>query len=249
MAYQPRSGGGKVGEETTDVIVLDKPYDLAGDPDQAIVQQIDEMLGQLYDALKRTHDSIVSGTGDVVGPASAATNHVATFNGITGKLIKDGGSSISDIISSVLSMITVGAIGGVNGTLKTATLLLSDADIKGLSATPILIVPAPGVGYVNIPLLLVGKANIAGGYNTSQILSPVYNGDTVNVYTGTVMVTTTTGVSYHMAPNTGNYNSTASFDPENKAIYVKHGGVLTSGNGANTLGLWMLFVTIPAIAT
>lgn len=33
-----------------------------------------------------------SGTGDVVGPASATADHFATFDGTTGKLIKDGGA-------------------------------------------------------------------------------------------------------------------------------------------------------------
>ena len=37
------------------------------------------------------------GTGDVVGPASAIADHIAVFNGVTGKLIKDGGQSISSL--------------------------------------------------------------------------------------------------------------------------------------------------------
>lgn len=32
------------------------------------------------------------GTGDVVGPASSTSNHVALFDGTTGKLLKDGGA-------------------------------------------------------------------------------------------------------------------------------------------------------------
>ena len=35
------------------------------------------------------------GTGDVVGPASAVADRIATFNGTTGKIIKDGGSTIA----------------------------------------------------------------------------------------------------------------------------------------------------------
>ena len=35
------------------------------------------------------------GSGDVVGPASAVDNQIAVFNGTTGKLIKDGGQTIS----------------------------------------------------------------------------------------------------------------------------------------------------------
>jgi hypothetical protein len=34
-----------------------------------------------------------SGTGDVVGPASAGSGNVATFSGVTGKLLQDGGFS------------------------------------------------------------------------------------------------------------------------------------------------------------
>ena len=38
----------------------------------------------------------VSGTGDVVGPSSSVTNNLASYDGITGKLIKDSGLSGSD---------------------------------------------------------------------------------------------------------------------------------------------------------
>ena len=41
-----------------------------------------------------------AGSGDVVGPASAVTNRIATFNGTTGKLIKDGGSTIADVLNT-----------------------------------------------------------------------------------------------------------------------------------------------------
>jgi hypothetical protein len=39
--------------------------------------------------------STVSGTGDVVGPASATNNAIATYNGTTGKLIQNSGATIS----------------------------------------------------------------------------------------------------------------------------------------------------------
>ena len=38
-----------------------------------------------------------SGTGDVVGPASAVNDNIAVFDGVTGKLIKDGGTTIAAI--------------------------------------------------------------------------------------------------------------------------------------------------------
>ena len=42
-----------------------------------------------------TVNSTASGSGDVVGPAGAVTDRIATFNGTTGKIIKDGGSTIA----------------------------------------------------------------------------------------------------------------------------------------------------------
>lgn len=39
----------------------------------------------------------ISGTGDVVGPASAVSNHLAQFNGTTGKLLKDGIALVTSV--------------------------------------------------------------------------------------------------------------------------------------------------------
>lgn len=47
-----------------------------------------------------------AGTGDVVGPASAVDERVAVFDGITGKLIKDGGMTITEILAAVPSVWT-----------------------------------------------------------------------------------------------------------------------------------------------
>lgn len=46
--------------------------------------------------------STPSGAGDVVGPGSAVNEHIAIFDGTTGKLIKDGGSLIADLIAKSL---------------------------------------------------------------------------------------------------------------------------------------------------
>jgi hypothetical protein len=43
--------------------------------------------------------STPAGSGDVVGPASAVTARIATFNGATGKLIQDGGKTIAVVLS------------------------------------------------------------------------------------------------------------------------------------------------------
>lgn len=42
--------------------------------------------------------SLGAGTGDVVGPASAVGDRIAVFNGATGKIIKDGGSTVANVL-------------------------------------------------------------------------------------------------------------------------------------------------------
>jgi hypothetical protein len=49
------------------------------------------------------------GSGDVVGPASSTADRIATFDGITGKLIKDGGASIAGILSDAATDATTKA--------------------------------------------------------------------------------------------------------------------------------------------
>ncbi len=58
-------------------------------------------------------------TGDVVGPASAVADDIATYNGTTGKLIKDGGKKIADLVLA-------------NGSITGATKTKITYDAKGL---------------------------------------------------------------------------------------------------------------------
>ncbi len=41
-----------------------------------------------------------SGSGDVAGPASATNNNIAVYDGTTGKIIKDGGQTIAQVIAA-----------------------------------------------------------------------------------------------------------------------------------------------------
>lgn len=63
--------------------------------------------------VKRVGNSFVgsdTGTGDVVGPGSAVTNRIATFNGTSGKLIEDSGFTVASVISTVLSANSVATL-------------------------------------------------------------------------------------------------------------------------------------------
>lgn len=56
-----------------------------------------------------------SGGGDVVGPASAVDDRIATFDGVTGKLLQDGGKVVSDLVD-ITSTQTVGGDKTFTGT-------------------------------------------------------------------------------------------------------------------------------------
>ncbi len=82
-----------------------------------------------------------TGTGDVVGPASAVADDIATFNGTTGKLIKDGAKKISDLVlangaitGSTKTKITYDAKGLVTAGAD-ATLASADFANQGTTAT------------------------------------------------------------------------------------------------------------------
>lgn len=75
--------------------------------------------------------AVGNGTGDVVGPASAVDNNFAQFDGVTGKLIDDGGFSST-------SFDIAGAASGVQSNLNTHT---ADTDIHFSDA------PSDGTPY------------------------------------------------------------------------------------------------------
>jgi len=67
-----------------------------------------------------THRLLVSlsgtGSGDVVGPASATDNAIARFDGVTGKLIQNSNVTISDTGAiTIASTITLPIVDGTNG--------------------------------------------------------------------------------------------------------------------------------------
>ncbi len=55
------------------------------------------------------------GTGDVVGPAGAVNNRVVAFDGVTGKLIKDSGSTVADIVAAGAAAAPQGDVVGPAG--------------------------------------------------------------------------------------------------------------------------------------
>ena len=72
------------------------------------------------------------GTGDVVGPASSVDDRITTFDGITGKLIQDGGQTIAQVLTAALAaaiaaIVPVDLAADVTGVLPAANI---DANIR-----------------------------------------------------------------------------------------------------------------------
>jgi len=103
--------------------------------------------------------SVPAGGGDVVGPAGATDDHIATFDTTTGKLIQDGGSLISDLIAKSI------------GTTK------GDIIVFTASATPIRL----GVG--DDDQILTAASGEASGIKWA---APAAGGDNTNVWKNTI---------------------------------------------------------------
>lgn len=113
-----------------------------------------QTLSALLTTISSKQDTLVSGTniktingasplgggnisipvGDVVGPASSTNNHVAVFNGGTGKLLANGGKTLP--------------AGGIIGTTDAQTLTNKTVDI---SANTVTVDGTNAVGFRNIP--------------------------------------------------------------------------------------------------
>lgn len=75
------------------------------------------------------------GTGDVVGPALAVDSQIAVFDGVTGKLIKDGGKTIAQLAVLTANTFTGQQIISLNGAASTPPDTLTGTWFTGGSAT------------------------------------------------------------------------------------------------------------------
>lgn len=106
-----------------DAAALDGTEQLAG------LQAAANVLMLLDDIKAYILTGIGGGAGDVVGPASAVTARIATFDGVTGKLIQDGGKTIADVIADALAALAAAPVGiPQNAQSGAYTLVIGDAN-------------------------------------------------------------------------------------------------------------------------
>lgn len=131
-----------------------------------------------------------SGSGDVVGPASAVNNNVVFFNGTTGKLIKDSGLTLSGTNTGDQT-----SIAGLTGTKAQFDTACTDGNFVYDLATAINMTanagattPAAGVGVIFVDTSkMIAFKDDAGRYWAQSYNASVANqspGTTVTYITG-----------------------------------------------------------------
>lgn len=159
-----------------------------------IAAQDSTSLGDSYetlDARLEAGEAATVSAGDVVGPAVADDNHLAVFDGITGKLIKDGGVAPTGTNTGDQTNIT--------GNAGTATALQTARTIGGVAFD--------------------GTANITQPYDVPTFYPGIPTASAV-LYRGKVARAVVAPANFAGAQFTGTANATAStvFDVQKNAV-------------------------------
>ncbi len=123
--------------------------------------------------------TVTPGTGDVDGPAGAVDNDIAVFNGLSGKIIKDGGVTIKQIQNG--SMIYAASSAGTD-TYAVTLSPVPAAYVNGLEVNFKADVANTGPATLNVNGLgaiainkLHDQALTTGDIEANQIVTVVYN--------------------------------------------------------------------------
>lgn len=239
MAYETGGGGGKApGFTENPQFSLAKPGDLTDLSDPGQIALLDEMLQQLYESNRLLYTTLLAGgvigssgaastgTGDVVGPASAVDDRLASFDTTTGKLIQDSGYTIATLLAAA-------------GKLKYATVTLSETDLEALGvASFVELVPAAANIGIH-PVDLVFDNDVTDAYTNTPTWSLKRNSGAGNNQITAISLTYSTGPrrqTYRTAM-TANTDGSADFIGTN--IGIEFSAALTGVGAATTrVHLW-----------
>lgn len=182
------------------------------------------------------------GAGDVVGPASSVNNRVVFFDGVTGKLIKDSGLTLSGSNTGDQT-----SIAGITGTIAQFNTALSDGDFAtgGGTATG----TNTGDNAVNTLYSgLVSNATHTGDATGATALTVVrINGVSMaGLATGILKNTTTTGVpsiavNSDLPAMSATVGGAVPTPPNNTTTFLRGDGTFAAPPGGSTdYSLWVL---------
>jgi hypothetical protein len=137
--------------------------------------------GNTYGRKNAAWSAVVSGSGDVVGPASAVNNNVAFFDGITGKLIKDSGVTLAGSNTGDQTITLTGNVTG-SGTGSFVTTIansaVSLAMLANMATASLFYRKTAGNGAPEVNSLATLKTDLGSmPANAHNILSAIH-GDT-----------------------------------------------------------------------
>jgi hypothetical protein len=140
------------------------------------------------------------GSGDVVGPASSVNNNVAFFDGVTGKLIKDSGLTLSGSNNGDVSLAGTPDYITISGQTITRGLVDLANDVTGLVP-----VANGGTGTATPSIVAGTNITVTGTWPNQTINSTGGGGGGITIGTTTITGGTNTRVLYNNSGIVGEY--------------------------------------------
>ena len=171
-----------------------------------------------------------SGTGDVVGPASAVSGNLATFNGTTGKLIQDGGFALSSIERLTVVDTSIDGTYAANDSMGTM--------IAAQGANTIIEVDGWAIDNNTTDNSAAGAGSVVLEYvgSATDLVGAISLGLTLQQR----------NYQRDLATAHGYLNFTAGFDPRNVAVELVSTGAITGPMHSNLrVFIWWHLLTLP----
>lgn len=152
------------------------------------------------------------GTGDVMGPSSAVDERIAVFDGATGKLIKDGGVTVAELVPADNSITNAKLADVPTATIK-GRVAAGSGDPTDLTASQVLTLLKSAGAYARDNIL--GTVSQASGVPTGAIVERGSNANgsyvrwadgtqiCIQAYSTSAVVNIASGVLYRTAPLAG----------------------------------------------
>lgn len=197
-----------------------------------------------------------SGTGDVVGPASAVDSNIAAFDTTTGKLIKDGGATIAQVrdrsthtgtqtastISDFDTEVSNNTDVAANTAARHAAVTVTDSaeidfTLTGQNITASLVAGSIDEtkldASVNASLDLADSASQPGHTHTESDITDLKNYEIKAIANGSL---TAVNDTFYVCVSNSTFTDPSPVEGEGFAVFVRNGTATVGGTGYSTAG-------------